>query len=155
MLPTLAHVPDSFRNFTARLLQLNPNLPPCLNQKVTYFFPKSELYFSKSCNNDARCGDEGRAGGLQLRPHSYPDHPTTYAPRNPPVFVSKFLLLWLDLFGGFWWLWVADLKEVAAMIEAGAYAKEVRRIVRAVRVTMGLRRKLNASVLSAFLEFAV
>lgn len=41
------------------------------------------------------------------------------------------------------------------MIEAGAYAKEVRRIVRAVRVTMGLRRKLNASVLSAFLEFAV
>lgn len=41
------------------------------------------------------------------------------------------------------------------MIETGAYAKEVRRIVRAVRLTMGLRLKLNASVLSAFLEFAV
>jgi hypothetical protein len=48
-----------------------------------------------------------------------------------------------------------DLKEIASLIETGAYAKEARRIVRAVRLTMTLRRKLKASVLSAFLNFAL
>uniref|UniRef100_A0A2P2LAS9 26S proteasome non-ATPase regulatory subunit 3 N-terminal TPR repeats domain-containing protein n=1 Tax=Rhizophora mucronata TaxID=61149 RepID=A0A2P2LAS9_RHIMU len=47
------------------------------------------------------------------------------------------------------------LKEIAALIETGAYAREVRRIVRAVRLTMALRKKLKASVLSAFLNFAL
>ncbi|KAF9684507.1 hypothetical protein SADUNF_Sadunf04G0125300 [Salix dunnii] len=47
------------------------------------------------------------------------------------------------------------LKEIASLIEFGAYAKEARRIVRAVRLTMTLRRKLKASVLSAFLNFAL
>ncbi|XP_042454158.1 probable 26S proteasome non-ATPase regulatory subunit 3 [Zingiber officinale] len=43
------------------------------------------------------------------------------------------------------------LKEIAALIETGAQAKEVRRIVRAIRLTMMLRRKLKAPVVSAFL----
>eukprot|EP00262_Sarcandra_glabra_P015022 TRINITY_DN454_c0_g1_i1.p1 TRINITY_DN454_c0_g1~~TRINITY_DN454_c0_g1_i1.p1 ORF type:complete len:482 (+),score=57.73 TRINITY_DN454_c0_g1_i1:2-1447(+) len=46
------------------------------------------------------------------------------------------------------------LKEIASLIETGAYAKEVRRIMRAIRLTIALRRKLKASVLSAFLNFA-
>lgn len=40
-------------------------------------------------------------------------------------------------------------------METGAHAREVRRIMRAVRLTMALRRKLKASVLSAFLNFAL
>ncbi|KAG1359450.1 26S proteasome non-ATPase regulatory subunit 3 [Cocos nucifera] len=47
------------------------------------------------------------------------------------------------------------LKEIAALIENGAYTKEVRRIVRAVRLTMMLRRKLRAPVVAAFLTFAL
>ncbi|XP_020692524.1 probable 26S proteasome non-ATPase regulatory subunit 3 [Dendrobium catenatum] len=47
------------------------------------------------------------------------------------------------------------LKEIASLIETGAYAKEVRRIVRAVRLTIMLRRKLKAATLSAFLNFAL
>ncbi|XP_020596835.1 probable 26S proteasome non-ATPase regulatory subunit 3 [Phalaenopsis equestris] len=47
------------------------------------------------------------------------------------------------------------LKEIASVIETGAYAKEVRRIVRAVRLTIMLRRKLKASTLLAFLHFAL
>lgn len=49
----------------------------------------------------------------------------------------------------------SDLKEIAGLIETGAYAREVRRILRAVRLTMVLRRKLKASVLSTFLNFAL
>lgn len=45
----------------------------------------------------------------------------------------------------------SDLKEIAALIETGAQAKEVRRIVRAIRLTMMLRRKLKAPVVYAFL----
>ena len=48
-----------------------------------------------------------------------------------------------------------DLKEIASLIETGAYAREVRRILRAVRLTMALRRKLKAPVLSAFLNFVL
>ncbi|KAG5247955.1 hypothetical protein OIU77_020844 [Salix suchowensis] len=48
-----------------------------------------------------------------------------------------------------------QLKEIASLLEFGAYAKEARRIVRAVRLTMTLRRELKASVLSAFLNFAL
>ncbi|KAL5856132.1 hypothetical protein ACOSQ3_005966 [Xanthoceras sorbifolium] len=44
------------------------------------------------------------------------------------------------------------LKEIASLIETGAHAREVRRMVRAVRLTMALRRKLRASVLLAFLN---
>lgn len=52
-------------------------------------------------------------------------------------------------------LWVSDLKEIVSLIETGAYAREVRRIVRAVRLTMALRRKLKSSVISAFLNFTL
>ncbi|XP_047322410.1 probable 26S proteasome non-ATPase regulatory subunit 3 [Impatiens glandulifera] len=47
------------------------------------------------------------------------------------------------------------LKEIVALIEAGAYEREVRRIVRAVRLTIALRKKLKTSLLSAFLSYAV
>ncbi|MCD7456479.1 26S proteasome non-ATPase regulatory subunit 3 [Datura stramonium] len=47
------------------------------------------------------------------------------------------------------------LKEIASLIENGAYTSEVRKIYRAMRLTMKLRRKLKASVLSAFLKYAL
>ncbi|KAK6946448.1 26S proteasome regulatory subunit, C-terminal [Dillenia turbinata] len=47
------------------------------------------------------------------------------------------------------------LKDIASLIETGAYSREVRRIVRAVRLTIALRKKLKASVLSTFLNFAL
>ncbi|XP_022953127.1 probable 26S proteasome non-ATPase regulatory subunit 3 [Cucurbita moschata] len=47
------------------------------------------------------------------------------------------------------------LKEIVSLLETGAYAREVRRIVRAIRLTMALRQKLKASVLSPFLNFAL
>ncbi|KAL0383920.1 UNVERIFIED_CONTAM: putative 26S proteasome non-ATPase regulatory subunit [Sesamum radiatum] len=47
------------------------------------------------------------------------------------------------------------LKDIAALIETGAYTREVRRIVRAIRWTIQLRKKLKASVLSAFLNFVL
>ncbi|CAI9264668.1 unnamed protein product [Lactuca saligna] len=47
------------------------------------------------------------------------------------------------------------LKEIAALIETGAYSREVRRILRAIRLTIALRRKLNASVISSFLSFTL
>lgn len=50
---------------------------------------------------------------------------------------------------------LANLKEIASLIETGAYAREVRRIARAVRLTIALRRKLKPSVLSAFLNYAL
>lgn len=50
---------------------------------------------------------------------------------------------------------VVDLKEIAALIGTGAYSKEVRHISRAVRFTIAMRRKLKASVLSAFIDFAL
>ncbi|GKV20903.1 hypothetical protein SLEP1_g30950 [Rubroshorea leprosula] len=40
-------------------------------------------------------------------------------------------------------------------MDPGAYASEIRRIVRAVGLTMAIRRKLKAPVLSAFLNFAL
>ncbi|XP_022752815.1 26S proteasome non-ATPase regulatory subunit 3 homolog A-like [Durio zibethinus] len=46
------------------------------------------------------------------------------------------------------------LKEIASLIDSGSYTKEVRCIVRAVRLTFGLRWKLTAPLLSAFLDFA-
>ncbi|KAK6159595.1 hypothetical protein DH2020_006909 [Rehmannia glutinosa] len=46
-------------------------------------------------------------------------------------------------------------KDIAALIEMGAYTREVRRIVRAIRWTIQLRKKLKASLLSAFLNFAL
>uniref|UniRef100_A0A9I9DRY7 PCI domain-containing protein n=1 Tax=Cucumis melo TaxID=3656 RepID=A0A9I9DRY7_CUCME len=48
-----------------------------------------------------------------------------------------------------------NLKEIVSLIETGAYAREVRRIVRAIRLTMALRRKLKASVLSQFLNLVL
>ncbi|VAI08845.1 unnamed protein product [Triticum turgidum subsp. durum] len=47
------------------------------------------------------------------------------------------------------------LKEIAAVIEAGSLSKEVRRISRAVRLTVALRRRLAARDVSAFLAFAL
>jgi 26S proteasome regulatory subunit N3 len=44
------------------------------------------------------------------------------------------------------------LKEIASLIETGSYSKEVRRIARAVRLTIALRKKLTASVISSFLD---
>lgn len=49
----------------------------------------------------------------------------------------------------------SDLKEIASLIETGAYAREVRRISRAVRLTMVLRKKLKASSLGAFLNYVL
>lgn len=49
----------------------------------------------------------------------------------------------------------SELKEIASLIETGAYAREVRRIMRAIRLTIALRRKLKASVLHWFLNFAL
>lgn len=46
------------------------------------------------------------------------------------------------------------MKEIASLLETAAYTKEVRRVVRAVRLTMAKRRKLSVSVLSAFLSFS-
>lgn len=59
-----------------------------------------------------------------------------------------------------WWIvhgnWgFSDLKEIASLIEVGAYAREVRRILRAVRLTIALRKKLKASVISHFLSFVL
>uniref|UniRef100_A0A2N9IVP8 Uncharacterized protein n=1 Tax=Fagus sylvatica TaxID=28930 RepID=A0A2N9IVP8_FAGSY len=48
-----------------------------------------------------------------------------------------------------------NLKEIASLIETGSYTKEVRRIGRAIRLTITLRRKLTAPVLSAFIDFAL
>ncbi|GJN15492.1 hypothetical protein PR202_gb02413 [Eleusine coracana subsp. coracana] len=47
------------------------------------------------------------------------------------------------------------LKEIASVIEAGSLSKEVRRISRAVRLTVALRRRLAARDVSAFLSFAL
>lgn len=47
------------------------------------------------------------------------------------------------------------LKDIASLIETGAHSKEGRRIVRAVRLTVILRRKLRAPVVAAFLAFAL
>ncbi|GER42348.1 26S proteasome non-ATPase regulatory subunit [Striga asiatica] len=47
------------------------------------------------------------------------------------------------------------LKDIAGLIEVGAYTREVRRIVRAIRWTIQLRKKLKASSISAFLNFAL
>ncbi|VFQ72321.1 unnamed protein product [Cuscuta campestris] len=47
------------------------------------------------------------------------------------------------------------LKDIGSLIETGAYSREVRRIVKAVRLTMALRKKLKASTLFAFLNFAL
>lgn len=48
-----------------------------------------------------------------------------------------------------------DLKEIASMIESGANTSEVRKIYKAMRLTMKLRRKLKVSMLSAFLNYAL
>ncbi|CAH9106883.1 unnamed protein product, partial [Cuscuta epithymum] len=47
------------------------------------------------------------------------------------------------------------LKEIGSLVEAGGYEGEVRKIARALRLTMGLRKKLNASVVSSFLNYAL
>lgn len=52
-------------------------------------------------------------------------------------------------------LLLLGLKDIALLIETGAYTREVRRIVRAIRWTIQLRKNLTASVLSAFLDFAL
>lgn len=52
-------------------------------------------------------------------------------------------------------LLILELKDIAALIEVGAYAREVRRIVRAIRWTVQLRKQLTASVLNAFLNFVL
>ncbi|ONM04201.1 26S proteasome non-ATPase regulatory subunit 3 homolog A [Zea mays] len=50
---------------------------------------------------------------------------------------------------------MSDLKEIASVIEAGSLSKEVRRISRAFRLTVALRRRLAARDVSAFLAFAL
>lgn len=47
---------------------------------------------------------------------------------------------------------VQSLKEIVSMIEVGAYSKEVRRIARAVRLTIGIRLKITTSVILSFLS---
>ncbi|CAN1837931.1 Probable 26S proteasome non-ATPase regulatory subunit 3 [Linum perenne] len=53
------------------------------------------------------------------------------------------------------WFCNVILKEIASLIETGAYAREIQRIVRAVRLTMSSRRKLKSSIVSPFLIFAL
>ncbi|KAL5982979.1 hypothetical protein ACLOJK_017059 [Asimina triloba] len=48
-----------------------------------------------------------------------------------------------------------NLKEIALLIETAAYAKEVRRILRVIRLTIALRRKLTAPALFTFLNYAL
>ncbi|XP_060168650.1 probable 26S proteasome non-ATPase regulatory subunit 3 isoform X1 [Lycium barbarum] len=48
-----------------------------------------------------------------------------------------------------------DLKEIASLIKSGAYNSEVRKIYRAMRLTMKLRKKLKGPILSAFLNYAL
>ncbi|XP_073026595.1 probable 26S proteasome non-ATPase regulatory subunit 3 [Primulina eburnea] len=48
-----------------------------------------------------------------------------------------------------------DLKDIASLVETGAYTREVRRIARAIRSTIQLRKNLTTSVLSAFLIFVL
>ncbi|XP_073039396.1 probable 26S proteasome non-ATPase regulatory subunit 3 [Primulina eburnea] len=48
-----------------------------------------------------------------------------------------------------------DLKDIASLVETGAYTREVRRIARAIRSTIQLRKNLMTSVLSAFLIFVL
>ncbi|KAI4374898.1 hypothetical protein MLD38_012836 [Melastoma candidum] len=50
---------------------------------------------------------------------------------------------------------VMSLKEIASLIETGSYAQEVRRISRAVRLTIALRKRLATSIINAFLDFAL
>lgn len=69
------------------------------------------------------------------------------------VFVSSSVAYLILKFGAF--PNTVDLKEAASFIEAASSTKEVRRISRAVRLTVALRRKLTAAVLSAFLDFAL
>ncbi|KZV53116.1 putative 26S proteasome non-ATPase regulatory subunit 3 [Dorcoceras hygrometricum] len=47
------------------------------------------------------------------------------------------------------------LKDIASLVETGAYTREVRRIARAIRSTIQLRKNLTTSVLSAFLNFVL
>ncbi|XP_075487403.1 putative 26S proteasome non-ATPase regulatory subunit 3 [Primulina tabacum] len=47
------------------------------------------------------------------------------------------------------------LKDIASLVETGAYTREVRRIARAIRSTIQLRKSLTTSVLSAFLIFVL
>ena len=47
---------------------------------------------------------------------------------------------------------LSDLKEIASIIETGSNLKEVRKISRAVRLTMAFRSKLTAPLLSSFLH---
>lgn len=52
----------------------------------------------------------------------------------------------------FIFLLILELKDIASLIETGAYTREVRRIVRAIRWTIQLRKKLTASAVHAFLS---
>ncbi|XP_075476816.1 putative 26S proteasome non-ATPase regulatory subunit 3 [Primulina tabacum] len=47
------------------------------------------------------------------------------------------------------------LKDIASLVETGAYTREIRRIARAIRLTIQLRKNLTTSVLSAFLNFVL
>uniref|UniRef100_A0A3Q7J9Q8 Uncharacterized protein n=1 Tax=Solanum lycopersicum TaxID=4081 RepID=A0A3Q7J9Q8_SOLLC len=47
----------------------------------------------------------------------------------------------------------SDLKEFASLIEGRAYTSEVQKIYMAMRLTMELRSKIKASILSAFLNY--
>ncbi|KAF1899532.1 hypothetical protein Lal_00019660 [Lupinus albus] len=47
------------------------------------------------------------------------------------------------------------LKEIASVIENGSKSNEVRRIGRALRLTIALRKRLTASVLSSFIDYAL
>ncbi|KAK4782506.1 hypothetical protein SAY86_016608 [Trapa natans] len=47
------------------------------------------------------------------------------------------------------------LKDIALLIETGSYSKEVRRIARAVRFTVALRKKLTTPVIASFLDHAL
>lgn len=71
------------------------------------------------------------------------------------ISVSSTIAFSLGSYFAFWGLLILELKDIATLIEVGAYAREVRRIARAIRWTIQLRKKLTASVLNAFLSFVL
>ncbi len=51
--------------------------------------------------------------------------------------------------------WGADLKAAIALIEKGVAKKEMRLMARAIRQMLAVRRRLKASTVSSFLNYAL
>ncbi|XVF70267.1 hypothetical protein PTKIN_Ptkin11bG0147400 [Pterospermum kingtungense] len=93
-----------------------------------------ESNFSKSDLGD----NEGKTQDMEMKDHQTPSHSICSA---VPSTLQH--------------LYFVNFKEIASLIETGSYTKEARRMIRAVRLTFGLRRKLTAPLLFTFLDFAL